>query len=508
MAVVRLPSILRAHAGGLADVEVEASSISSALEAVAAAHPALRARLFTPSGALSSHVLVFHGGRLVKPEAIGEVEFDPQDRIDLLVPTSGGGGDDVRMKGFRHRVTVEEAVAAALDGIAPLPAESVPVTDSPGRILAHPVSSTVDVPPFRRSAMDGYAVVAEDTFGATAYDPVILPVIGTSMPGVGAPVALQPGMAIRIMTGAPVPEGADAVLRAEDGNPRGDDVEVRASVAAGRNVGRVGEDIAAGTVVLGAGRRLLPADVGLLASIGATPVAVHRRPNVLIVVSGDELLPPGATPSGHRIVDSNSVMLAALVERDGGIPMVKRVKDDEAELRGVLEAPGADVIVTSGAASVGTEDRVPLLVRALGELTVHGVAMRPSAPSGVGTIGGSRVLLLPGNPVSTLVAYDFFAGPVIRRLGGRSTAWPYRAVTLPLAERLVSQVGRTDYARVTIRDGSVHPVAISGASVLSSVTRADGFVVVPSPLEGYPAGVAVSVGLYSSEEQEWNNASS
>jgi len=213
-------------------------------------------------------------------------------------------------------------------------------------------------------------------------------------------------------------------------------------------------------------------------------------------------------PGGYKIVDSNSVMLSALVERDGGVPEVVRVPDDEAALREAILAPGADLLVTSGAASVGTEDRVPVLVSALGTLSVHGVAMRPSSPTGVGTIDEVRVILLPGNPVSCLVAYDFFAGPVVRRLGGRHVDWPYRTVMVRLGERLVSQIGRTDYARVVVRDDAVFPVAISGASILSSVTSADGFVIVPASLEGYPAGAEVTVGLYEAEETRCAKSSS
>jgi len=226
-------------------------------------------------------------------------------------------------------------------------------------------------------------------------------------------------------------------------------------------------------------------------------VVVHRRPVVRIIVSGDELLPPGEMPNGFKIVDSNSPMLAALVARDGGVPQIIRLRDDEALMREALARPGADVIVTSGAVSVGVEDRVPLLVDELGELIVHGVTMRPSSPTGVGRIDATPVLLLPGNPVSCLVAYDFFAGPVIRVMGGRPEQWPYPTVTLPLRKRLVSQIGRTDYARVVIADGEVEPVAVSGASVLSSVTRASGFVVVPSGLEGHGEGADVEVHLYA-----------
>jgi molybdopterin molybdotransferase len=344
--------------------------------------------------------------------------------------------------------------------------------------------------------MDGFAVVAQDTYGASMYDPVILDLIGSSMPGRDEGDPVSRGFAGQIMTGAPVPTGADAVLRAEDASVKEGRLEVVAPVAFAKNIGRVGEDVEAGTTVLEKGRRLLPQDVGLLSSIGVDPVAVCRRPIVRIIVSGDELLAPGERPDGFKIVDSNSPMLSALVQRDGGIPHVIRLPDDEQEMRQALALTGADVIVTSGAASVGIEDRVPVLVDELGELLVHGVAMRPSSPTGVGRIEGTPVILLPGNPVSCLAAYDFFAGPVIRMMGGRTAAWPYRSVTLPLGKRLVSQIGRTDYARVAIVDEEVLPVAISGASVLSSVTRASGFVVVPAGLEGYAEGTDVMVHLY------------
>jgi molybdopterin molybdotransferase len=410
--------------------------------------------------------------------------------------TTSGGADDVRMRGFRERATVEAAWASAMDGVGPLPAEAVRVTECAGRVLAREVQSEVDVPAFRRATMDGFAVRAEDTYGASAYDPVILDLVGSSMPGRAEADSITPGGAGRIMTGAPVPEGADAVLRAEDAVEKDGRVEVRAPVARAKNVGRVGEDVDAGTTVLAKGRRLLPQDAGLLAAIGGTPVLVHRRPVARIIVSGDELLPPGDRPEGFKIVDSNSPMLAALVVRDGGIPQVVRLPDDEPAMREALARPGADVIVTAGAASVGIEDRVPLLVKELGELLVHGVTMRPSSPTGVGRIAGVPTLLLPGNPVSCLVAYDFFAGPVIRVMGGRPETWPYRSVTLPLRKRLVSQIGRTDYARVVVAGGAVEPVAISGASVLSSITRASGFVVVPAGLEGYGEGTTVEVHLY------------
>lgn len=409
------------------------------------------------------------------------------------------GTDDIRMRGFRDRSTVEEALAAALDGISPLPPETVGVLAAAGRVLAADVVSTVDVPAFPRSMMDGYAVRAEDTYGATAYNPIPLEVVGRSMPGTAPTDSVASGQCVMIVTGAAMPGDADAVLMVENTVGSGERIEATAPVPTGRNVGRIGEDVSQGDLVLQAGRALLPQDVGLLSAIGRDPIEVVRRPSVRIVVSGDELLPPGASPVGTKIVDSNSPMLAALVERDGGIPEIVRLPDDEGAMEAALARPGADVIVTAGAASVGSEDRVPVLVDKFGSLSIHGVTMRPSAPTGVGTINGVRIVILPGNPVSCLAAYDFFAGPVVRSLGGRSPDWPYRTGRHTLVRRIVSQIGRTDYARVVVDGGLVDPIAISGSSVLSSVTGASGFVVIPSALEGYAEGTEVTVHCYDGD---------
>lgn len=495
LATVRLPNSLRKYADGKRYVEVDADTIDVALQRAAAAHPDLRIRLFDDDGNLHPHLNVFFEDAEVPRNELAAKALRAGDQIYVLIAIAGGA-EDIRMRGFRERATVEATREAALEGVLALPAEAVPVTEVAGRVLVEDVQSELNVPGFARATMDGYAVRAGGTFGASAYNPVVLRLVGSSMPGRPATDAVAAGVAARIMTGAPVPKGADAVLRAEDAVEVNGRVEIRAPVAVAKNIGRIGEDIEAGATVLSGGRRLLAQDAGLLASIGHDPVGVHRRPVVRIIVSGDELLAPGCRPEGSKIVDSNSPMLAALVARDGGSSEIVRLPDDQQALREALGRPGADVIVTAGAASVGTEDRVPLLVDELGELTIHGVAMRPSSPTGVGRIGGAPVLLLPGNPVSCLVAYDFFAGPVVRRMGGLPENWPYPSIRLALAKRLVSQIGRTDYARVLVEDGLVHPLAISGASVLSSVTRASGFVVIPPGLEGYPEGAEVEVHLY------------
>ena len=405
---------------------------------------------------------------------------------------------DVRMRGFADRAEVEEVLRFLRSAAAPLPAEEVPLRQAVGRVLAREIRSEVDVPGFRRAAMDGYAVRGEDTFGASAYEGIRLRLVGQSLPGRPHPGRVEPGCAVRIMTGAPVPEGADAVVMAEAARElSGGEVEILESVPPHRHVGAEGEDIRAGQAVLPAGRRLRPQDVALLASIGCGRVPCVRRPRVRLVITGDELLPPGSRPEGARIVDSNSVMLEALVARDGGIVLPFEILPDEpARIRTALAEPGAEVVLVSGGSSVGQEDHAPRLVAELGSLDFHGIAMRPSSPAGVGRLGGSTVFLLPGNPVSCLCAYDFFAGPVIRVLGGGSFDWPHPRRRLPLARKISSQVGRVDYVRVAVEQGRAVPLATSGASILSSTVRADGFVVVPRDCEGMAEGEEVELRLY------------
>ncbi|MCS7015598.1 MAG: molybdopterin molybdotransferase MoeA [Gemmatales bacterium] len=411
--------------------------------------------------------------------------------------------DDVRMRGFRRRWDAHQARQQLLERITALGAEEVSLWEAVGRILAEDVASPMDVPYFDRAAMDGYAVRGEETFGASSYSPVSFRLVGESLPGRPCPRALAPGETVRIMTGAPLPEGADTVVRAELALEQGTVVQVLEAVPPGKSVSRRGEDVQAGNLLLSRGRRLRPQDVAILAAAGLSRIPVIRQPRVAVLITGDELMPLGAHLSNFRIIDSNSVMLDALIRRDGGLPMHGDLVPDQREtlrqrLKEACEA--AEVVLISGGSSVGREDYAPLLVAELGELLVHGVAMRPSSPTGLGWIAGRPVILLPGNPVSCLCAYDFFARPAICRLAGRSTAWPYRQVCLPLAAKISSELGRLDYVRVRIRNHQVEPIATSGASILSTTTQADGFVLVPPESEGYAAGQTVPVYLYDEEE--------
>jgi len=407
---------------------------------------------------------------------------------------------DVRMRGFAERADVEEVERFLERCVSALRSEVVPLRECAGRVLARAVSAEVDVPGFARAAMDGYALRGEDSFGASSYNPLSLEVIGEALPGRPFPGKLGPDQAVRIMTGAAVPEGADAVSMAEVCQERDGRVAVNEPVAPRKNVGVVGEDVRRGEVILQAGRRLRPQDMGVLASIGAVGVECLRRPRIELVITGDELLPAGQRPEGCRIVDSNSVMLGALVARDGGELLPFEILPDRPEvIRDALARKEADVVLVSGGSSVGQEDHAPRVVAELGTLDFHGVAMRPSSPAGCGRIDGRWIFLLPGNPVSCLCAYEFFAGPAIRALGGRPRAWPHPRVRVPLVRKIASAVGRTDYVRVAIEDGRARPIATSGASILSSTVRASGAVIVPRELEGMPEGAEVEVLLYDDE---------
>lgn len=410
--------------------------------------------------------------------------------------TSSPPSADVRMRGFTRRSTVEEALAWLDAQLHTLPSERVTLSAAAGRVLATDVVSRVDVPAFARSMMDGYALLAADTAGATSYNRLRLDVTGEVLPGRGFAGSVAAGQAVRIMTGAPMPDGADAVLPVEKCELEDGRLLALDEVTPGKNVGRIGEDIARGASVLRSGRVLRPQDLGVLSSVGVAELEVVRRPRVRILVTGNELLPAGSTPQGFQISDANGPMLAALIQRDGGDVLYPGIVPDDREAIAAAMADDVDVVLVSGGSSVGQEDHAPTLLARDGQLAIHGIAMRPSSPTGMGRLGHRLVFLLPGNPVSCLCAYDFFAGRAIRSLAGRSREWPYRCVRLPLARKLVSQVGRVDYARVKLEGDCAEPLAIAGASVLSSTTRADGFVVVPGDSEGYGEGTAVDVWLY------------
>ena len=404
---------------------------------------------------------------------------------------------DVRMRGFLRRTPVPVLLSRIEQHCPPLPAEVTLVTEAWGRVLAETLTAPVDVPHFNRAAMDGFAVRGEETFGASAYNPIPLQVVGQSLPGKPFAGEVSAGTAVRIMTGAPLPQGADAVLMAELAEAVGDSIQVAEAVPPEKHVGKIGEDVRAGALLFRQGRCLRPQDVGMLSSVGIPEVAVIRKPTVELLITGSELLAPGTQPSGVQIVDSDSVMLRSLVKRDNGNLLgIQHLPDDREPLRKALLDSTAEVVIVTGGTSVGLEDHAPTLLSELGELLVHGIPMRPAAPMGFGLLGERKVFLLPGNPVSCFCAYDCFVARALRLLGGRNPDWPYATQTVRLKTKISSQIGRIEYVRLRLDDDGAEVLASGGASILSSTTQADAFFLTEEESEGIAAGETISVWRY------------
>ncbi|MBI2194066.1 MAG: molybdopterin molybdotransferase MoeA [Planctomycetes bacterium] len=407
---------------------------------------------------------------------------------------------DVRMSGFVERKSFAEVWKIIQDRIRPGEAESTSLRDACDRVLAEDVVSPVAVPCFDRSAMDGYAVLAEETSGASDYNPLEFQVIGEAYPGRAFEGRAGPGQAVKVMTGAAIPDGANAVMMAEYAEAEASRVRFRRQVTPGKNIMRAGEDVARGDVVLARGRRLRPQDIGVLASVHRPAVLAYRSPTVAVLITGNELVEPGQAADGTCIVDSNSYVIGGLVRRYGGIPMHREILPDRAEtIRAAIRECREDLVVVSGGSSVGEEDYAPGIVRELGELVVHGVAIKPGSPFGLGFIDGRAVFLLPGSPVAAMVTADAFVGSAIRRKLGLDVGFAYPRLRCRLLQKVVSAIGRTEFVRVHLHeDFTVEKLRVSGSSILTSTTRADGFLVIDDAIEGYPEGSMVDVYRYGS----------
>lgn len=420
-------------------------------------------------------------------------------------PEESALNNDPRGCGFRHRTTVEAFSSIIHSSVTRIDSETISPGIALGRVLSETLFAPVDIPGFDRAAMDGFALRAEETFGSDIYTPSRFQLIGRSRPGTGFAGTVGPGEAVAIATGAPIPEGADSVVPVEFTELAGNQVVVRSPVTPGRHIGQAGEDVKSATPVIPAGQVLRPQDIGLCAGLGMKSVSAVKKPRIAIIATGDELntTSDSSGESHFQINDINSPMLSALISRDGGDPvLIGPLKDNALILKSTLVELSArnDIhgIFINGGSSAGPEDHAPAVLAESGKLLVHGVALRPASPTGFGLIGIKPVLLIPGNPVSSLCAYDFFGRLIVRKLAGLATASPYPVVKYKLAHKLSSTLGRVDYVRVKFKSetNEIEVIATSGASILSGATRATGFVVVPANLEGYPAGAIVDVHCY------------
>ena len=396
----------------------------------------------------------------------------------------------------RPVLSVEEARERILATVRLLEPERTPLLEAAGRVLAEEVAADRDIPPLTNSAMDGYAARGADV----AQAPARLRVVGEVAAGHVSDVTVGPGEALRIMTGAPVPAGADTVVRFEDTRQDGDWAEVLESYPTGKNVRLAGEDVRVGQVVLASGRVLRPQEIGMLAAVGRMEVLVVRRPRVAILATGDEVVPPGQSPGPGQIRDANSYTVAAQVQTFGGLPLLLGVARDQETLvrQGMREAlaQGADMIITSGGVSVGDFDLVKRVLAAEGEMHFWSLNMKPGRPLAFGMIGGIPLLGLPGNPVAAMISTELFGRPALLKMQG-FTDWSRPRVAARLTQPIARKDGRRHYLRVRLRETEVgYEVTLTGdqgSGILNSLVQADGLAVIPEEADHLPAGAEVAV---------------
>lgn len=415
----------------------------------------------------------------------------------------------VKGHGFERLTPVDAARDRFLRLVraGPLGREQVATDDALGRRLAAPFKSAGHLPPFDRSAMDGFAVRARDTFGATVTNPLPLRLVGEAKAGRAAGRRVGKGECVAIATGGAVPEGADAVIMVERTRALDDGtVEVEEALTPGENVSLRGEDVRPGERFLAAGSEVTPADIGLAAALGVGRLTVARRPRVGVLSTGDELARAGRRPGPGQVVDANRPAAIAALRQAGGEPVdLGIVPDDLARIRGALgKALGRlDLVVVSGGTSVGVADHVPEAIGALGKpgIVVHGVGMRPGYPVALGAARKKPFVLLPGSPVAAALCVQAFAVPAVRKMLGAPLAGePAGARVEAVARRRIpGAAGLQTYARVLLTESGgtlvADPVRISGAGVLSSLVRANGLVVLPPKKEGIEEGERVEVVL-------------
>jgi molybdopterin molybdotransferase len=414
--------------------------------------------------------------------------------------------------GFKHLTATNEAIKVIVDGLPrrAVEYEKVPIASALSRILGEDLVSSIDIPPFDRAAMDGFAVKAEDTYGASVSSPIFLRSVGKIRVGITPPVGVKKGDAASVATGGQMPTGADAVVMLEYTKQTSDEiVEVSSEVHPAENVSQLGEDVRRGTVVLREGARLLPQDIGMLSYLGLSEVSVKRRLKVAVLSTGNEIRESPQSTTG-KIPDVNRPTLLSAVSALGCESLDMGIAVDEfntirEKLKSAIQA--ADIVLVTAGTSVGPGDIVPRVIDSLGKpgILIHGVAMRPSMPTGLGIVDGKPIVSLPGYPASAYLAFLEFVPSLVNHLLGTSSL-PRPVVRAKLQRRVAGVLGSRTYVRVRVaeRGGNVFadPVRTSGAGILSSLVQANGFIIVPEQVEGYEEGQLVEVELFRPVERE------
>ncbi len=391
----------------------------------------------------------------------------------------------MKEKGFKDLVRVDEAREKFFSPVEPLDrTEELPLPEADGRISPEDILAPRPAPHYRRAAMDGFAVRAADTFGASQTSPNRL-TVGE---------LVREGVAVPVHTGGHVPDEADGVLKIEVTRRQDESLDVYSAIAPGDNVSPVGEDVEKGDVLIEKGSKIQPSVLGLLRSLGLETLKVVAKPEVTVVPTGEELVSPGEEPGPGETVQSNGIMISSCVRRWGGDPNEREVLSDQPEdLRTALNigVDESDAVVFTGGSSVGRRDRIVGVLEDEGEVLIHGVAVQPGKPVALALVKEIPVIALPGYPVAALADAYFFLKPLIQHLTEAKSE--DKTATVRLARKISSKLGRLSLVRVKVENGEAHPIRVAGSGVLSSVTRSDGFVLVPEDSEGIAAGETVEL---------------
>ena len=410
-----------------------------------------------------------------------------------------GDGRGTKMRPFRETIPIEEALRIVGEAATPLDRTvRVGLAEANGRVLAAAIVADRDVPPFDRAAMDGYAVVAADTAAASPRAPANLRCVGTVHTGEVATRGIDRGECIQIATGAPLPDGADAVVMVEQTDRRGEDVELFTSVHARQHIGRRGADIEAGQTVLRPGDVLTPSRVGSIAALGIAEVEVYDRPRVGIVSTGDEIVEPGQPLAPGQIYDINRFTLGAVIAEHGGTASAHPITADSLEALGAavdaIIARGTDILVFSGGSSVGERDLTRDVLRQRGDVAFHGIAVKPGKPTAFGHIGSTPVLGMPGYPTSCLSNAYLLLVPLLRRMA-HLPPLRTRTITVPAAHRISSVSSRHQFYSVRLVDG-VAVGAFKASGDITSMSQADGYIEIPMGVDAVEEGEQVDVTLF------------
>jgi molybdenum cofactor synthesis domain-containing protein len=401
------------------------------------------------------------------------------------------------MRPITETLLYDDAMKLVMGTAAPITrTEGVALVDAGGRVVAADVVAVIDVPPFDRAAMDGYAVVAADTFGAGTHAPKTLRCVDRVFTGQVPTRGIGAGECIEIATGAPMPDGADAVVMVEETERAGDSISVLTPVYPRQNVGRRAADIAVGSVVVTAGQVLNPSRIGALAALGTRDVEVFARPTIAILSTGNEISDPGRPLGPGQIYDINRFTLETIIRQHGGVGVPLPIAADSVEdLSDALDAAsGHDVVVFSGGSSVGERDLILDVLKARGEVHFHGIAVKPGKPTVFGAIEGKPVFGMPGYPTSCLSNAYLLLVPFLRTVA-RLPEWRPVTVDAPLTRRIVSTTGRHQFYTVKLVDGRAEP-AFKASGDITSMANADGYIEIPAQTDVVEAGTTVTVKLF------------